>query len=96
MEYKMDVQECEKELRSDPIAALLHEGRPQPSAKSRARVRRTLNRIEASPLEWVGVFARKSPLAFAAACLILVLMTIGTAYAVSGWIRRAITILAAI
>ena len=88
MEYKTDVQEWEKELRTDSIAALLRENRPQPTAKSRARVRRTLNRIGTSPLTHGGVFARRSPLAFAAACLILVVLTIGTAYAVSGWIHR--------
>ena len=34
MEYKTDIQEWEKELRTDPIATLLRENRPLPTAKS--------------------------------------------------------------
>ena len=88
MEYKMNAQEQENELRADYLAALLRESRPEPTQESRVRVRRTLDRIETSPLAHICVFARRSPLAFAAACLILVVLTVGTAYAVSGWIHR--------
>lgn len=88
MEDKMKLQELEKELRTEPLKALLQENRLQPSAESRVRVRKTLDRIRTSPWERFGISVRRAPLAYAAACLVLVLLTIGTAYAVSGWIHR--------
>ena len=54
MEDKMKLQELEKELRDEPLAALLQENRPQPTAKSRVRVRKTLDRIRTSPWERFG------------------------------------------
>ena len=88
MEYKMDIQTQEKELRDDPLFDLMRANRPQPPRKSRARVRRTLDRIETPPLMRLGAVARRAPVAFAAACLALVLLVSGTAYAVAGWIHR--------
>ncbi len=88
MEYKTDIQEQENELRNDPLASLLRENRPQPPRESRERVRRTLDRIETPPFAWVGTFARRAPVGFAAACLALVLLLSGTVYAISSWIHR--------
>jgi hypothetical protein len=51
MEYKMNAQEQENELRADSLAALLQESRPEPTRESRVRVRRTLDRIKTSPWE---------------------------------------------
>lgn len=87
MEYK-DIATQEQELRADPLYDLLREHRPQPPRESRAQVQRTLDRIETPPFAWVGAFARRSPVGFAAACLLLVLLLSGTAYAVAGWIHR--------
>ena len=88
MENKMDMVKEERELRDDPLFDLLRDNRPQPPRESRDRVRRTLDRIETPPFAWVGAFARRSPLGFAAACLLLVLLLSGTAYAVAGWLHR--------
>ena len=74
MEFKMDIQTQEKELRDDPLFDLMRANRPQPPRESRARVRRTLDRIETPPLMRLGAFARRAPVAFAAACLALVLL----------------------
>ena len=87
MEYK-DIATQEQELRADPLYDLLREHRPQPPRESQAQVRRTLDRIETPPFARVGAFARRSPLGFAAACLLLVLLLSGTAYAVAGWLHR--------
>ena len=87
MEYK-DIATQEQELRTDPLYDLLREHRPQPPRESQAQVRRTLDRIETPPFARVGAFARRSPLGFAAACLLLVLLLSGTAYAVAGWLHR--------
>lgn len=54
MEDKMKLLESEKELRDEPLAALLQENRLQPSAESRVRVRKTLDRIRTSPWERFG------------------------------------------
>ena len=69
MEYK-DIATQEQELRTDPLYDLLREHRPQPPRESQAQVRRTLDRIETPPFARVGAFARRSPLGFAAACLL--------------------------
>jgi hypothetical protein len=87
MEYK-DIATQEQELRADPLYDLLREHRPQPPRESRAQVRRTLDRIETPPFAWVGTFARRAPVGFAAACIALVLLLTGTAYAVAGWLHR--------
>ncbi len=87
MEYK-DIATQEQELRADPLYDLLREHRPQPSRESRERVRRTLDRIETPPFAWVGAFARRAPVGFAAACIALVLLLSGTVYAISSWIGR--------
>ena len=87
MEYK-DILEQERELRDDPLAALLRENRPQPPRESRAQVRQTLDRIETPPFARVGTFARRAPWGFAAACIALVLMLSGTVYAISSWVGR--------
>ena len=87
MENK-DILEQERELRNDPLYDLLRDNRPQPPRESRERVRRTLDRIERPPLARLGAFARRAPVAFAAACLVLVLLLSGTAYAVAGWFHR--------
>ncbi len=87
MENK-DILEQERELRNDPLYDLLRDDRPQPPRESRERVRRTLDRIETSPLARLGVFARRTPLGFAAACVAVVLLVSGTAYAVAGWLHR--------
>ena len=87
MEYK-DIATQEQELRADPLYDLLRENRPQPPRESRERVRRTLDRIETPPLAWVGTFARRAPVGFAAACIALVLLLSGTVYAISSWIGR--------
>ena len=55
MENNIDIQEQEKELRTDPLATLLRNSMPEPSKESRARVRKTINRIEASPLRRIGL-----------------------------------------
>ena len=55
MENNIDIQEQEKELRADPLATLLRNSMPEPSKESRARVRKTINRIEASPLRRIGL-----------------------------------------
>ena len=73
MEYK-DIATQEQELRADPLYDLLREHRPQPPRESRAQVRRTLDRIETPPFAWVGTFARRAPVGFAAACIALVLL----------------------
>ena len=83
-----DINKQEQELRDDPLFDLLRDNRPQPPRESRARVRRTLDRIETPPLGRLGVFARRSPMAFAAGCLAVVLLLSGTAYAVAGWFHR--------
>ena len=88
MEYKQDILEQENELRDDPLFDLLRDNRPQPTRESRERVRRTLDRIETSPLARLGVFARRTPVGFAAACVAVVLLVSGTAYAVAGWLHR--------
>lgn len=87
MENK-DILEQERELRNDPLYDLLRDNRPQPPRESRDRVRRTLDRIETPPFAWVGAFARRTPLGFAAACVAVVLLVSGTAYAVAGWLHR--------
>ena len=87
MEYK-DIATQEQELRTDPLYDLLREHRPQPPRESRAQVRRTLDRIETPPFAWVGTFARRAPVGFAAACIALVLLLSGTVYAISSWIGR--------
>ena len=87
MEYK-DILEQERELRDDPLAALLRENRPQPPRESRAQVRQTLDRIETPPFARVGTFARRAPWGFAAACIALVLLLSGTVYAISSWVGR--------
>ena len=87
MEYK-DIATQEQELRADPLYDLLQEHRPQPPRESRAQVRRTLDRIETPPFAWVGTFARRAPVGFAAACIALVLLLSGTVYAISSWIGR--------
>ena len=89
MAYKEDIRNMEEELRAEPLATLLWEHRPQPPRESLARVRRTLDRIEMPPLARLGTFARRAPVAFAAACLVLVLLLSGTVYAISSWIGRA-------
>ncbi len=83
-----DIKNQERELRDDPLFALLNENRPQPPHDSRARVHRTLDRIETPPLGRLGAFARRSPMAFAAGCLGVILVLSGTAYAVAGWFHR--------
>ena len=88
MEYKEDITKLEQELRADPLFDLLRDNRPQPSRESRARVRRTLDRIETPPLGRLTAFAHRAPVAFAAACLVFVLLLSGTAYAVAGWLHR--------
>ena len=87
MENK-DILEQERELRDDPLFDLLRDNRPQPPRESRDRVRRTLDRIETPPFAWVGAFARRTPVGFAAACVAVVLLVSGTAYAVAGWLHR--------
>ena len=87
MEYK-DIATQEQELRADPLYDLLREHRPQPPRESRAQVRRTLDRIETPPFAWVGTFAHRAPVGFAAACIALVLLLSGTVYAISSWIGR--------
>ena len=88
MEYKEDMRNMEEELRAEPLAALLRENRPQPPRESRKRVRRTLDRIETPSLARLGAFARRAPVAFAAACLVVLLLLSGTVYAISSWIGR--------
>ena len=88
MEYKEDMRSMEEELRAEPLAVLLRENRPQPPRESRKRVRRTLDRIETPPLARLGAFARRAPVAFAAACLVVLLLLSGTVYAISSWIGR--------
>ena len=62
MENK-DILEQERELRNDPLYALLRDDRPQPPRESRERVRRTLDRIERPPFARLGAFARRAPVA---------------------------------
>ena len=88
MAYKEDMLTQEQELRDDPLFDLLRDNRPQPPRESRDRVRRTLDRIETPPFAWVGAFARRTPVGFAAACVAVVLLVSGTAYAVAGWLHR--------
>ena len=83
-----DIMKMEQELRDDPLFELMRDNRPQPPRESREQVRRTLDRIEMPPLSRLGTFARRSPVAFAAACLAVVLLLSGTAYAVAGWLHR--------
>ena len=83
-----DIKRMEQELRDDPLFDLVRDNRPQPTRESRERVRRTLDRIETSPLARLGVFARRTPVGFAAACVAIVLLVTGTAYAVAGWLHR--------
>ena len=85
MEYKMDIQTQEKELRDDPLFDLMRANRPQPPHQSLNKVRRTLDRIETPFFVRLGGFARRAPVAFAAACLVLVLLLSCTVYAVAGW-----------
>ena len=87
MEYK-DILEQERKLRNDPLYDLLRYNRPQPPREARARVERTLDRIETPPLARLGALARRAPVAFAAACLLLALLLSGTVYAISSWIAR--------
>jgi hypothetical protein len=87
MENK-DILEQERELRNDPLYALLRDDRPQPPRESRERVRRTLDRIERPPFARLGAFARRAPVAFAAACMALALLLSGTVYAIGSWIGR--------
>ena len=87
MEYK-DIATQDQELRADPLYDLLRDNRPQPPRESRAQVRRTLDRIETPPFAWVGTFASRAPVGFAAACIALVLLLSGTVYAISSWIGR--------
>lgn len=88
MEYKENINQLEEELRDDPLFDLLRDNRPQPTRESRERMRRTLDRIETSPLARLGVFARRTPVGFAAACVAVLLLLSGTAYAVAGWLHR--------
>lgn len=88
MAYKEDMLTQEQELRDDPLYALLRDNRPQPPRESRARVRRTLDRIETPFFARLGAFARRAPVAFAAGCLAVALLLTGTAYAVAGWFHR--------
>ena len=88
MEYNMDIKTQEKELRDDPLFDLLRDNRSQPPRESRERVRRTLDRIETPFFGRLGTFARRSPAAFAAGCLGVILLLSGTAYAISGWLHR--------
>ena len=88
MEYKENINQLEEELRDDPLFDLVRDNRPQPTRESRERVRRTLDRIETSPLARLGVFARRTPVGFAAACVAIVMLVTGTAYAVAGWLHR--------
>ncbi len=88
MEYKEDILKQEQALRNDPLFDVLRESRPQPPRRSREAVRRALDSIETPPLAWVGRFMRRSPVAFGAASLALVLLLSGTAYAVAGWLHR--------
>ena len=67
MENKMDMVKEERELRDDPLFDLLRDNRPQPPRESRDRVRWTLERIERPPFARLGAFARRAPVAFAAA-----------------------------
>ena len=67
-----DIKRMEQELRDDPLFDLVRDNRPQPTRESRERVRRTLDRIETSPLARLGVFARRTPVGFAAACVAVV------------------------
>ena len=83
-----DIKRMEQELRDDPLFDLMRDNRPQPPRRSREQVRRTLERIETPPFAWLGGFVRRSPVGFAAACLALVLLLSGTAYAVASWIHR--------
>lgn len=83
-----DIKRMEQELRDDPLFDLLRDNRPQPTRESRERMRRTLDRIETSPLARLGVFARRTPVGFAAACVAVLLLLSGTAYAVAGWLHR--------
>ena len=87
MEYK-GILEQERKLRNDPLYDLLRYNRPQPPREARARVERTLDRIETPPLARLGALARRAPVAFAAACLLLALLLSGTVYAISSWIAR--------
>ena len=87
MENK-DILTQEQELRADPLYALLRENRPLPPRESRERVRQTLDRIETPPLVRLGAFARRAPVGFAAACLVVLLLLSGTVYAISSWIAR--------
>ena len=87
MENK-DILEQERELRNDPLYDLLRDDRPQPPRESRERVRRTLDKIERPPLARLGAFARRAPVAFAAACMALALLLSGTVYAIGSWIGR--------
>ena len=88
MEYKEDITKLEQELRDEPLFDLLRGNRPQPPRESRAQVRRTLDRIETPFFARLGAFARRAPVAFAAACLAVALLLSGTAYAVAGWLHR--------
>ena len=88
MEYKEDMLTQEQELRDEPLFDLLRGNRPQPPRESRAQVRRTLDRIETPFFARLGAFARRAPVAFAAACLAVALLLSGTAYAVAGWLHR--------
>ena len=88
MEYKEDMLTQEQELRDEPLFDLLRGNRPQPPRESRAQVRRTLDRIETPFFARLGAFARRAPVAFAAACLAVALLLSGTAYAVASWIHR--------
>ena len=88
MSNSEDIRKQEQALRGEPLYALLRDNRPQPPRESRAQVRQTLNRIETPPLARLGAFARRAPVAFAAACLAIALLLSGTAYAVAGWIHR--------
>ena len=88
MMNKEDILKQEQELKNDPLYDLLRDNRPQPPRESRERVRRTLDGIETPPLIRLGAFARRAPVGFAAACLALILLLSGTAYAVASWLHR--------
>ena len=88
MEYKEDMLTQEQELRDEPLFDLLRDNRPQPPRESLAQVRQTLDRIETPFFARLGAFARRAPVAFAAACLAVALLLSGTAYAVAGWLHQ--------
>lgn len=83
-----EMKRMEADMKKEPLFALFHDNRPQPTAVSRKKVRRTLQQIEDGPLAFVEGFARRRPWGFGVACLGLVLTLSGTAFALSNWIGR--------